>query len=97
MTVRLSLEAEADLEAIADHIAADNPSRAVTFIGELVDACRGLADFPGRFPIAERYAAAGIRQRVHGKYLIYYRVSGDDVEVIRIVHGAMDAPWLPPL
>jgi plasmid stabilization system protein ParE len=97
VTVRLSDEAEFDLEGIGDHIAADNPTRAVTFIGELVDACRGLADFPARFPIAERYAAAGIRQRVHGNYLIYYRVSGDDVEVIRIVHGAIDSAWLPPL
>ena len=46
MNVRLTAEAEADLERIADTIARDNPPRALTFVQELRAACLGLADFP---------------------------------------------------
>ncbi len=35
MKVAFTPMAEKDLEAIGDHIASDNPSRAVTFIREL--------------------------------------------------------------
>ncbi|WP_348628330.1 type II toxin-antitoxin system RelE/ParE family toxin [Mesorhizobium sp. WSM4313] len=32
-------QAEGDLEAIGDHIASDNPFRAMTFVRELRNAC----------------------------------------------------------
>ena len=38
----------------------------------------------------ERYKHLGIRRRVHGNYLIFYRLRGDLIEVIHILHGAMD-------
>jgi toxin ParE1/3/4 len=90
MIVRLSAEAEENLERIGDHIAADNPERAVTFLGELRAKCLGLADFPERFPLVPRYEAHGVRHRVHGNYLIFYRVEADAVIVLHILHGAMD-------
>lgn len=90
MIVRLSAEAERDLERIGDHIAADNPERAVSFLGELRTACLGLADFPERFPLVPRYETHGVRHRVHGNYLIFYRVEPDAVIVLHILHGAMD-------
>jgi plasmid stabilization system protein ParE len=52
--VRLSAEAERDLESIGDRIAGDNPARAITFIGELRAKCLGLADYPMRFPLVPR-------------------------------------------
>lgn len=95
MIVRITGEAEADLERIGDYIARDNPPRALTFVGELRAACLGLADFPDRFPLAPRYAAEGIRQRAHGNYLIFYRVDTGSVTVLHVLHGAMDyAPIL---
>ena len=42
--------AEEDLESIADHIAEDNPSRAVTFVQELREKCRVLAEMPKSTP-----------------------------------------------
>lgn len=95
MIVRFTAEAEADLERIGDYIARDNPPRAVTFVRELRAACLGLADFPERFPLVPHYADKGIRQRVHGSYLIFYRVEADSVTVLHVRHGAMDyAPVL---
>lgn len=42
MIVRLAAEAERDLEAIGDWIAADIPVRALSFVEELRAACLGL-------------------------------------------------------
>lgn len=90
MKVRLAAEAEADLERIADTVARDNPPRALTFVQELRAACLGLADFPERFPLVPRHADRGVRRRVHGNYLVFYRVEADGVTVLHVLHGAMD-------
>lgn len=90
MIVRIAAEAERDLEAIGDRIAADNPARALTFVSELRDKCLGLADFPERFPLVPRYEAQGVRHRVHGSYLIFYRARPDEVVVLHVLHGATD-------
>ena len=90
MIVRFSAEAEADLEHIADHIAQDNPRRALTFVQELRAACLGLAEFPERFALVARYAERGIRHRVHGNYAIFYRVEPEGVAVLHVLHGARD-------
>jgi plasmid stabilization system protein ParE len=90
MIVRLSSEAQRDLEEIGDRIAADNPARAVTFVQELHAACLGLADFPERFALVPRYERHGVRHRVHGNYLIFYRIVDGQVVVIHILHGARD-------
>jgi plasmid stabilization system protein ParE len=90
VNVRLTAEAEADLERIADTIARDNPQRALTFAQELRAACLGLAEFPERFPLVPRYADRGVRHRVHGNYLVFYRAEADRVTVLHVLHGAMD-------
>ena len=90
MKVRLAAEATRDLESIADRIAEDNPGRAISFARELRDSCLGLAQFPERFPLVPRYEKHGIRHRVHGNYLIFYRIEDAGVVVIHILHGAMD-------
>lgn len=90
MIVRLTDEAEADLERIADYIALDNPVRALSFIMELRDRCMSLSDMPLAFPLVQRYEHHGIRRRTHENYLIFYRVDPGQVVVIHILHGAMD-------
>jgi plasmid stabilization system protein ParE len=90
MIVELTDEAEQDLESIGDRIAEDNPERAGGFVRELRAQCMGLAPFPERFPLVPRYEKHDIRHRVHGNYLIFYRVEAGKVIVIHILHGAMD-------
>jgi plasmid stabilization system protein ParE len=90
MIVLLADAAARDLEAIGDYIARDNPQRAVSFIRELREDCLGLAAFPERFPLVPRYEAQRIRRRVHGNYLIFYRVEADRIEVIHILNSAQD-------
>lgn len=90
MIVHLSAEAEYDLETIGDYIARDNPARALSFLHELRSKCLGLADMPERFPLVPRYEEAGVRRRLHGDYLIFYRVEPEKVVVIHILHGAQN-------
>ena len=90
MKVVITPEAEHDLESIGDFIARDNPARAETYVGELVGRCLKLADFPERFPVFERFAKAGVRRCLHGRYLIFYRTEPGLVRILHILHGASD-------
>jgi len=90
MIVRITDEADANLEVIGNDIAKDNPDRAVTFVRELRESCQGLAEFPERFPLVTRFETKGVRRRLHGNYLIFYRVEPEQVVVLKILHGAQD-------
>ena len=82
--------AESDLETIGDYIALSNPHRAVSFVREIRARCMDLRETPQACPLLERHEAAGIRKRVHGNYLIFYRVHDRSVGILRVLHGAMD-------
>lgn len=86
--VRLSLQAETDLESIGDRIAEHSPKRAALFVNEIRLSCEGLGQMADRFELVARYP--GIRRRVHGNCLIFYRTSAEMVEIVHIMHGAMD-------
>jgi plasmid stabilization system protein ParE len=90
MIVAISAEAERDLEAIGDYIAADNPARAISFIVDLRAKCLDLASMPRRFPLVARYEAEGVRRRAHGNYLIFYRTGRERIVVLHVLHGATD-------
>lgn len=90
MIVRLTPDAEADLEAIGDYIAQDNPMRAITFTTELREKCVSLAAMPLSFPLVPRYEQRGVRHRVHGNDQIFYRIVGNPIEridILQILHG----------
>ena len=90
MIVELTAEAEADFEAIGDDIAQDNPVRALSFVRELSRSCLELADMPEAWPIIPRYEHQGVRRRVHGRYLIFYRVAEGRITILHVLNGAMD-------
>ena len=90
MIVVITSKAEADLEIIADNIAKDNPLRALSFVTELRERCMRLSETPMAFPLVPRYEHLGLRRRIFGAYLIFFRISMDRIEVIHILHGAMN-------
>lgn len=67
-----------------------NPQRALSFILELRDKCLDLAATPLAFALVPRYESFGVRRRVHGNYLIFYRVEEKEVVILHVLHGAMD-------
>ena len=90
MKVHFTDEATNDLLRIGDYIARDNPLRALSFIDEMERECLALAASPKAFPVVPRYEKQGIRRKVHGNYLIFYRLDGEQVIVVHVLHGAMD-------
>ena len=90
MRVVITAAAKADLLAIRRYIEADNPSRALSFVEELLDRCLALADTPRAYPLVPRYERFGIRRCVHGNYLIFYRLQPEQIEVIHVLQGARD-------
>ncbi len=90
MKLFITSEARRDLESIGDWIANDSPLRALTFVEELEVSCGEILLFPEKYPIAIRYEKMALRRKVHGNYLIFYRVVADQVQIIHVLRGARD-------
>ena len=84
---RLRPKAVEDLEAIGDFIAADDPARAVSFVDELLAVCARIVERPRAFRRRDDLAA-GLRQAVHGRYLILFTLGDEGIVIERFVHGA---------
>ncbi|MCQ1856415.1 type II toxin-antitoxin system RelE/ParE family toxin [Neorhizobium galegae] len=74
MIVVITSEAEEDFERIGDYIAQFNPSRAESFVEELLLRCQSLARMPLRFPLLSRLQQDDLRHVSHGNYANSYRV-----------------------
>lgn len=89
MKLRISSEANQDLRGIGEYIARDNPKRANSYVAELSARIREIAERPLSFPAREDIAP-GLRAGLHRPYLILFRITGDTVEIARVIHGARD-------
>ena len=87
MQLVFSCRAETDLEDIGDYIAKDNPSRAATFIREMREHCRHLVDFPSAARLRPEFGE-GVRASIFGRYLIFYVVYDEILEIRRVIHSA---------
>jgi toxin ParE1/3/4 len=90
MTVIWAPEAREELAEIRDYIGADNRDRAISFVMDIAAAGEAIADMPRAFPLVPRLEHRGIRKRVIGRYLIFYRIEADDVHILHVAHGAHD-------
>lgn len=90
MKVTLSSWARRDLDGIRTYIEKDNPARAISFVGELRDMAKRLAEMPRAFPLVPRYERHGIRRRSHKGYGILYSVEPDRIFIHRIIGPGQD-------
>lgn len=83
--------AQADRDAIFDYIEADSPRAAVTVDERIREQSERLAQFPesGRPGRVE-----GTRELVIPRtpYIAAYRIAGDTVRILRVLHGAQQWP-----
>jgi toxin ParE1/3/4 len=83
---RLLPQAVVDLENIGDYIASHDPRAAVRLVDTLERRWDLLTLHP--FSGAPRDdMAPGIRHLVVGDYLTLYRVRGEAIEIVRVLHG----------
>ena len=89
MKLRFRPDALRDLEEIRDYIAKDSPVAAARVIGFLRRTCAFLADNPyaGR---ARPELRSDLRSFPARRYVIFYRLLGDTLEIVNIVHGSRD-------
>lgn len=87
MRVELSAYVEPDLDEIAAYIAADNPTRAVSFIDEIAERFKRIGENPRLYQLRPDIRP-DMRIVVHGNYLILYRILADSVSIERVVHGS---------
>ena len=85
----LSPDADEDLREIWNHLAVKNRKAANSLLLEFYNAFDLIAANPdmGR-RYDERYP--GLQVFVSDKYHIFYRVTNDDAQIKRIIHGARD-------
>lgn len=81
--------AQADLDEIWDY-SADNwgPDQADLYTDRLRDACQALAAGLKRARTVD--VRPGYLKLPAGSHVIYFRDSGDQLEIIRILHGKQD-------
>lgn len=97
MTVRLIITpaADRDLEEIAAYLGQESVTAADRFMAASETAFVSLLGEPGigaRFPVSDSRLANLRRRRMpqFGNYLVFYRVTEDAVQIVRVLHGARD-------
>ena len=85
--ITVSKQAKQDLIDIWSYIADDNPQAADTVLDTLNKKISLLADHPLLGP-ARLHIARDLRYLISGNYLILYRVIKENVEIVRVLHGA---------
>lgn len=85
----LTGRARKDLDDINDFIAEDNPQAANRFLDAFDRKCRNLAQFP---EMGKRWNEINppLRSFPLGQYLIFYRLTEQGVEVVRVLSGYRD-------
>jgi len=87
--LRFTSAASRDLEEIVRYVGARNPAAATKLTDGLEKECHRLSRDPGIGQIRPDLAA-GLRFFPLGNYLIFYRESGEGIQVIRVLHSARD-------
>ncbi len=97
MNRRLSVnpQADRDIDVASLYIAQTSEERALRFLDAVAQTFRQLAEMPGlgnrqqfRSPRLQ-----GLRRwhvQLFPAYLIFYRATEEEVEVVRVLHGARD-------
>ena len=93
MQVELSRVIEADLEAIADYIAQDNPTRAVSFIQEIRARFRVIGQNPLNYQLRPEIGEDA-RMALVGRYIILFHIRNETVRIERVIYGGRDLPAL---
>ena len=91
MRVKWLRAARANLIAVSEYIAHDNPDAAAKTVAAIVKAVATLEHFPA---LGRPGRISGTRELVVSEtpYIVPYRVRGDIVQLIRVFHAARKWP-----
>ena len=91
----LPTDVENQVYDCALHIAQDNPTRAISWLDEVIEAMKGVCEMPHahtEHPALSRQVGRTIRHRPFGNYLIFYQVDDEAKAVIMhlFIHAKRD-------
>jgi len=90
-------EARDDLDGIRRYIARDSPERARALLDRIEAVTDRLEPFPRSGRVVPEIGRDDIREvLVHG-YRVIYRIEGDEVDILAVVHGARRLGDIPGL
>ena len=94
--IRYLSTAERDLIDIFQYIRKDNPAAAISQLEKFDKSISQLASNPliGVIPKDERLKKLGYRMLIVDKYLVFYIVKTEYVQIRRIIHGARQYNFL---
>lgn len=78
-----------DLSELYSYVATDNPNAADELVDKIYELCERLTTMPKLGKTREELAI-GLRSFPAKNYNIYYRISTESIEVVRILHNRRD-------
>jgi plasmid stabilization system protein ParE len=76
-----------DVDAIAEYINRDSPAYTRAVVSKLRDTARNLNTFPNAGRIVPELGDEAIRERFVYSYRLIYRIQGNEVLIVAVVHG----------
>jgi len=91
MRIQWTKGAERNLDQVEEYIAQDNPRAAVNTVLKIIKAVKLLEEQPamgrvGRVVDTRELVISGT------PYIVPYRVKNDRIQILRVLHGAMQWP-----
>lgn len=90
MKVHWTDAAEGHLDALYAYIAQDSPEYAKRMVDRLTRISQQIAEFPFSGRRVPEYDIDQIREVIEGPYRIIYHIKPDQIDVLAVIHGAMD-------
>jgi len=90
MKVHWTDTAEGHLDALYAYIAQDSPEYAKRMVDRLTRRSQQIAEFPFSGRRVPEYDIDQIREVIEGPYRIIYHIKPDQIDVLAVIHGAMD-------
>lgn len=96
MKVVWTRNATRELRSIHDYIAQNSRKYAQGMVNRITRRTRSLAQFPQLGPQVPEYEDETIRELLEHPYRIIYRIHGEQVQILSVVHGARPLPSEAP-
>jgi plasmid stabilization system protein ParE len=90
MKVHWTDTAERHLDAIYAYIAQDSPEYARRMVDRLTRRSQQISEFPFSGRRVPEYDVDQIREVIEGSFRIIYYIKADQIDVLAVIHGAMD-------
>lgn len=90
MKVHWTESAEAQLDAIYAYIAQSSPTYASRVVDRITSRSKQIAAFPLSGRKVREYDLEQIREVFSGPYRIIYYIKPDQIDIIAVIHGAMN-------